>query len=138
MSGRKDWKEKGYHFYDELRPYFCKHCGQRYADWDLYLKHYKYVKKKIEEKIMKEISPALSDKGKEKALQNRLNDDKDYRLLQESYEENKRRRPFVCNMCGKTFKSKKYGLKPHLKKVHGIDVDAQQVPKENKTDKGGN
>ncbi len=131
MSGRKDWKEQGYHFYDTLRPYYCKHCGQRFADWDNFKLHYWYVKKKIESNIMKEINPEFSDKMKQKTMQSKLNENNEFKLLQEAYNENKNKRPFVCNICGKTFKSKKYGLKPHLKKVHGIDVDVQQVPKNN-------
>ncbi len=84
---------------------------------------------------MKEINPAFSDKMKQKILQTKLNENKEYKLLLEAYNENKNKRPFVCNICGKTFKSKKYGLKPYLKKVHGIDIDTQ-VPMENKINEG--
>ncbi len=33
-----------------------------------------------------------------------------------------KKRPFVCNMCGKAFRSKR-NLKAHYMKIHDIDID---------------
>jgi len=70
---------------------------------------------------------------KKKVLSERLKENKDYQFLQESLEENKRKRPFVCNICGKSFRSKKDGLLPHLIKVH--QMNSLQTENENKENK---
>ncbi len=132
IKGRKEWKEKGYHFYDSIRPFKCKHCGKNYSDWHLFKMHYRYYKRKIENEIMKSIDPSLSESYKQNKLKEKLKENKDYQLLLESYEENKRKRPFICNVCGKAFRSKKDGLLPHLIKVHGINpLQAENENKEN-------
>ncbi len=132
IKGRNEWKEKGYHFYDSIRPFKCKHCGKNYSDWHLFMAHYKYYKQKIEKDIMKTIDISASEKYKQSRLNEKLKENKDYQLLQESFEENKRKRPFICNICGKSFHSKKDGLLPHLINVHGINpIQTDSENKEN-------
>jgi len=55
-------------------------------------------------------------------FQKKLQENKEYQLLQECYNENMKKRPFVCNMCGKAFRSKG-NLKAHYMKIHDIDID---------------
>jgi len=133
---RKEWKKDGYFYYDKIRPYVCKHCNQRFSDWDGYYHHYKYYKKKIMEQISASINPDYSEKFKEKAIQERMKENKDLKLLEKSYEENKRKRPFVCQYCGKTFRTKK-GYKDHLKRIHGEDVDQLRKERKNKKNEEG-
>ncbi len=124
-EGRKEWLNKGYHFYDNIRPYQCKHCGKRFEDWDVFNAHITLNKKKIKDKISKTISESYSESKREELLKGRLKDNEDYQLLIESYNLNKRKRPFVCSICGKAFKSKRVGLKPHLQRMHNIKVDTK-------------
>ncbi len=80
----------------------------------------------------KGIDPAYSEDAKRKVLSDKLKENKDYQLLEESFEENKRKRPFICNICSKSFRSKKDGLLPHLINFHGINT--LQSENENKED----
>ncbi len=140
---RKEWKRDGYFYYDKIRPFHCYHCNQNFADWKNFYVHYTYNKQKLENQIKKSIlkkweeDPASmpSEKIRAKILENktneRLEENKDYKLLQKSYAENKKKRPFVCHMCGKNFRNKK-SLKDHYKKIHGIDYDQLRKERENK------
>jgi len=132
---RKQWLNEGYFYYDKIRPFYCKHCNQRFEDWVNFYKHFKYTKQKIENEIIKSIDPPLSESYRQNKLKEKLKENKEYQLLQESYNENRKKRPFVCYICGKSFRNKKLGLKEHLKRVHGIDID-NQAPMENKTNEG--
>jgi len=135
-DSKKQWLEEGFFFYDHVRPFYCYHCNQNFADWHNFYEHYKYVKKKIENQIKASIDPDYSEKYKEQAIQDRLKNNEDYKLLQQSYEENKKKRPFVCHICGKNFRNKK-GLKRHYKKIHGIDYDQLRKERENKKNEEG-
>jgi len=105
-----------------------------YPDWHLFLAHYKYYIEKIEGEIKSRISPEYSENMKKKVLSERLKENEDYQLLLESYEENKKKRPFICNICGTSFRSKKDGLLPHLIKVHGINpLQRENENKENES-----
>jgi len=133
---RKEWKRDGYFYYDKIRPYFCKHCNQRFADWDGYYHHYIYYKNKIQNQISASINPNYSDAFKEKAKQEKMKENKELKLLEKSYEENKRKRPFVCHLCEKSFRNKK-SLKEHYKKIHNIDYDQLRKERENKKNEEG-
>ncbi len=124
-KGRADWLNKGYEFYNNIRPYYCKHCGSRFNDWDVFNKHIDYYLTKITDKIRENIDPDYSDKMKEELVNRRASENEDYKLLIESYNINKRKKPFVCTICGKAFRSKRVGLKPHLERMHGIKVDTK-------------
>jgi len=127
---RKEWEKEGYFYYDKIRPFYCKHCNQRFEDWINFKMHYNYVKEKIEKEIMNDLKDrGYSDNFINKEFSNKLKENKDYQLLQESYEENKKKRPFVCNLCGKTFRSKR-SLKDHYKNIHGIDINQLRAEKE--------
>ncbi len=129
---RKEWEKEGFFYYDKIRPYFCKHCNQRFADWINFEMHYQYVKQKIEKEILNDMkNRGLSEKYIEVELPKKLQENKDYQLLLESYNENKKKRPFVCHLCGKTFHNKT-GLKAHYLKIHGIDVDELRKEREKK------
>ncbi len=133
---RKEWEKEGFFYYDKIRPFFCKHCNQRFSDWINFYMHYTYTEQKIKNEILRDMkSRGYSDKFIETELQKKLKENKDYQLLQESYNENKRKRPFVCNLCGKTFRSKR-SLKDHYLKIHGVNIDQLRAEKEpqNKVD----
>ncbi len=138
IKGRKDWLNKGYHFYDNIRPYKCDHCGARFDDWANFDAHIKFYKKKIEQKIRASISSEYSDKMKEERVKKLASENEDYKLLIDSYEANKRKKPFVCTICGRAFKSKKVGLKPHLERMHNIEVDTERIDNDNKEDNTAN
>ncbi len=129
---RKEWEKEGFFYYDKIRPYFCKHCNQRFEDWINFYMHYNYVKGKIVNEIKTDMkNRGYSDKFIEAEFPKRLQENKDYQLLQESYNENKKKRPFVCNLCGKNFRNK-VNLKAHYLKIHGIDVDKLREEREHK------
>ncbi len=127
ISGHKEWIEKGYHFYDNIRPYYCKHCGSRFEDWDTFTFHLNYHKHKIAMQIRANLDKGYSEKTKDSITKERLRDNTDYQLLLDSYEENKRRKPFICTICGKAFRSKRSGLRPHLKRMHNITIPIKQT-----------
>jgi len=133
---RKEWKRDGYFYYDKIRPFHCYHCNQNFADWKNFSEHYRYVKKKIEKQIEDSIDPSYSEAYKKKAIQERMKENKEFKLLQKSYEENKKKRPFVCHMCGKNYRNKK-SLKEHYKKIHNIDYDQLRKERENKKNEEG-
>ncbi len=70
--GRKEWIEKGYEFYNNIRPYYCKHCGSRYEDWDNFYAHITLYKKKIKNNIEKTIGSEYSEKAREDKTQVKL------------------------------------------------------------------
>jgi len=133
---RKEWKEEGYFYYDKIRPFHCYHCNQNFSDWKNFYEHYKYAKKKIEDQITASVDPKFSEIYRKKAIEDRKKENKDLKLLEKSYEENRKKRPFVCHVCGKNFRNKK-GLKDHYKKIHNIDYDLLRKERENEKNQGG-
>jgi len=120
------WMKEGYKFYDNYHPFKCRHCNKNFKDYTYIKQHITREKKKLVEKykliILKKLQnrrdandPFVLELAKKELVKN-----EDYQLLIQTEKESKMVRPFICNVCRKTFRDKET-LKYHYFRVHNIN-----------------
>jgi len=122
----KKWRKEGYKFYDNYHPFKCKHCNKNFKDYTYIKQHTSREMKRLVEKYKQNILHRLQHKRDAndpfvlQLAKKELVKDADYQLLIQTEKESKMIRPFICNICRKTFRDKET-LKYHYFRVHNIN-----------------
>ena len=122
----RKWMKEGYKFYDNYHPFKCSHCNKNFKDYTYIKQHINREKKRLFEKHKQIILRKLQHKRNEndpfvvQLTKKEMSKDKNYQMLMDTERESKMTRPFICNVCRKTFRDKET-LKYHYFRVHNIN-----------------
>jgi len=131
---KKEWAEEGYAFYDRMHPFKCLDCNRNFKDYPYFYEHVLreisrlrgYYQNELR-KSYPELYAKASDPDFIRRANERLHKSERYQLLIKSINENRNKRPFICNICHKNFRDRQ-SLKGHYIRVHHIDVK-KAIPK---------